>query len=183
GEQVPTGTYLDMAANLPLVDPKKVLSPVLMIRGIHDGNSTTEDLVDFFRQLPNGDRQFVILPHTAHSPGYSNNRHLLWYPTPNFLPGPAPAASCLANLASSSAARVRSAAGRLKQLDEIAGGVLQQDLRSARPAHDVVAELDAGGAQPGDLGRNIVHDEMNAVPPPRTRANAIRHPPSGPAPP
>jgi pimeloyl-ACP methyl ester carboxylesterase len=89
GDQVPTGTYLDMAANLPLVDPKKVMSPVLMIRGIHDGNSTTEDLVDFFQQLPNGDRQFVILPHTAHSPGYSNNRHLLWYATRNFLAAPA----------------------------------------------------------------------------------------------
>jgi pimeloyl-ACP methyl ester carboxylesterase len=93
GEEVPTGTYLDMAANLPLVDPKKVLAPVLMIRGIHDGNSTTEDLIDFFRQLPNGDRQFVILPHTAHSPGYSNNRHLLWYATRNFLAAPAAVAS------------------------------------------------------------------------------------------
>jgi pimeloyl-ACP methyl ester carboxylesterase len=88
GDQVPTGTYLDMAANLPLVDPKKVLSPVLMIRGVYDGNSTNEDLLDFFQQLPNGDRQFVILPHTAHSPGYSNNRHLLWYWTRNFLASP-----------------------------------------------------------------------------------------------
>jgi pimeloyl-ACP methyl ester carboxylesterase len=89
GDQIPTGTYLDMAANLPLVDPKKVLSPVLMIRGVHDGNSTTEDLIDFFQQLPNGERQFVILPHTAHSPGYGNNRHLLWYATRNFLGAPA----------------------------------------------------------------------------------------------
>jgi pimeloyl-ACP methyl ester carboxylesterase len=89
GDQVPTGTYLDMAANLPLVDPKKVLSPVLMIRGEYDGNSTVDDLIDFYRQLPNGDRQFVILPHTAHSPGYSNNRHLLWYATRNFLAAPA----------------------------------------------------------------------------------------------
>ena len=89
GDQVPTGTYLDMAANLPLVDPRKVLSPVLMIRGIHDGNSTNEDLLEFYQQLPNGDRQFVILPHTAHSPGYSNNRHLLWYATRNFLAAPA----------------------------------------------------------------------------------------------
>ena len=93
GDQVPTGTYLDMAANLPLVDPKKVLAPVLMLRGVHDGNSTTEDLLDFYQQLPNGDRQFVILPHTAHSPGYSNNRHLLWYATRNFLAAPQPVAS------------------------------------------------------------------------------------------
>ena len=77
GNTIPTGTYLDMAANLPLVDPKKVLSPVLMVRGEFDGNSTNEDLLDFYRQLPNGDRQFVILPNTAHSAGYSKNRHLL----------------------------------------------------------------------------------------------------------
>jgi pimeloyl-ACP methyl ester carboxylesterase len=93
GDQIPTGTYLDMAANLPLVDPKKVLSPVLMIRGEHDGNSTNEDLLEFYSQLPNGDRQFVILPHTAHSPGYSNNRHLLWYALRNFFAAPAPVAA------------------------------------------------------------------------------------------
>jgi pimeloyl-ACP methyl ester carboxylesterase len=89
GDQVPTGTYLDMAVNLPLVDPKKVLAPVLMLRGSHDGNSTNEDLLDFYAQLPNGDRQFVILPHTAHSLGYGNNRHLLWYAVKNFLQAPA----------------------------------------------------------------------------------------------
>src|SRR6185437_6429961 len=77
GDQVPTGTYLDMAANLPIVDPKKIASPVLMLRGEFDGNSTNDDLLDFFGQLPNGDRQFVILPQTAHSAGYSSNRHLL----------------------------------------------------------------------------------------------------------
>jgi alpha-beta hydrolase superfamily lysophospholipase len=88
GDTVPTGTYLDMAVNLPLVDPKKVTAPVLMIRGEHDGNSTNEDLLDFYTQLPNGDRQFAILPHTAHSIGYSNNRHLLWYAMRNFLAAP-----------------------------------------------------------------------------------------------
>src|SRR5262245_49247660 len=89
GDTIPSGTYLDMAVNLPLVDPKKVLSPVLMVRGVHDGNSTNEDLLDFYMQLPNGDRQFVILP-AAHSLGYSNNRHLLWYAVRNFLLAPAP---------------------------------------------------------------------------------------------
>jgi len=91
GDTIPTGTYLDMAANLPLVDPKKVLSPVLMLRGEHDGNSTNEDLLDFYRQLPNGDRQFVILPNTAHSAGYSKTRHLQWYAMRNFLAAPASA--------------------------------------------------------------------------------------------
>jgi pimeloyl-ACP methyl ester carboxylesterase len=92
GDSVPSGTYIDMAANLPLVDPAKVQSPVLMVRGEHDGNSTNDDLLDFFRQLPNGDRQFVILPQTAHSLGWSKNRHLLWYAVKNFLAAPSPAA-------------------------------------------------------------------------------------------
>ncbi len=89
GDTIPSGTYLDMAANLPLVDPTKVRPPVLMIRGEWDGNSSNDDLLDFFRELPNGDRQFAILPHVAHSAGYSKNRHLLWYAMKNFLAEPA----------------------------------------------------------------------------------------------
>jgi len=88
GDQVPTGTYLDMAVNLPLVDPKKVQAPTLMVRGEHDGNSTNEDLLDFYTQLPNGDRQYVILPHTAHSLGFARNRHLLFYAVRNSLAAP-----------------------------------------------------------------------------------------------
>lgn len=88
GDTIPSGTYLDMAANLPVVDPKNILSPVLMLRGEFDGNSSDDDLLDFYRQLPNGDRQFAILPHTAHSAGWGNNRHLLWYAIKNFLAAP-----------------------------------------------------------------------------------------------
>jgi pimeloyl-ACP methyl ester carboxylesterase len=93
GNEIPSGTYIDMAANMPIVDPTKVLSPVLMIRGEFDGNSTNEDLLDFYRQLPNGDRQFVILPRVAHSAGYSKNRHLMYYAMQNFLAAPAPVAT------------------------------------------------------------------------------------------
>ncbi len=52
GDQVPTGTYLDMTANLPVVDPTKVRSPVMLIRGEYDGIATVDDLVDFYKQLP-----------------------------------------------------------------------------------------------------------------------------------
>ena len=93
GDSVPSGTYVDMAVNLPLVDPAKVRSPVLMTRGEWDGNSTDDDLLEFFRRLPNGDRQYVILPNTAHSQAFSRNRQLLWYAMKNFLDAPAPVAS------------------------------------------------------------------------------------------
>ena len=93
GDSVPSGTYVDMAVNLPLVDPAKVLCPVLMTRGEWDGNSTDDDLLEFFRRLPNGDRQYVILPNTAHSQAFSRNRQLLRYAMKNFLDAPAPVAS------------------------------------------------------------------------------------------
>ncbi|MBZ5578172.1 MAG: alpha/beta fold hydrolase [Acidobacteriia bacterium] len=89
GDQVPTGTYLDMTANLPLVDPSKVLAPVLLVRGEYDGIATVDDLSAFYKLLPNGDRQFVILPGTAHSVVLSLNRKLFWHIMHAFLTMPA----------------------------------------------------------------------------------------------
>src|SRR5215831_6624256 len=55
-------------------------------------------------------------------------------------------------------------ASGLEQLDEVAGRVLDQDLLAARAGHDVVAERHAGGLQAVDLGRDVVDDEVDAVP-------------------
>ncbi|MFZ2007040.1 MAG: alpha/beta fold hydrolase, partial [Stellaceae bacterium] len=75
GDQVPTGTYLDMCANLPVVDPERVLCPTMLIRGEHDGIASEEDLLDFYARLPNPDRQFVVLPGAAHALVFGHNRH------------------------------------------------------------------------------------------------------------
>ena len=34
---VPTGTYVDMCANLPVCDPEKITVPTLIMRGQYDG--------------------------------------------------------------------------------------------------------------------------------------------------
>ena len=93
GDQVPTGTYLDMTANLPVVHPAKVLSPVLLVRGEYDGIATVADLEEFYNKLPNGDRQFIILPGTAHSVALAINRQLFWHVTRAFLTMPTPIAT------------------------------------------------------------------------------------------
>jgi pimeloyl-ACP methyl ester carboxylesterase len=90
GEEIPTGTYLDMTANLPVVHPDKVLAPVLLVRGEFDGIAAVADLEAFFNALPNGDRQFVILPGTAHSVTLAINRQLFWHVARGFLTMPAP---------------------------------------------------------------------------------------------
>jgi alpha-beta hydrolase superfamily lysophospholipase len=88
GDSVPTGTYLDMTANLPLVDPAKILSPVLLMKGEFDGIATVADLVDFFEKLPNGERQLVIVPGAAHSLAMSLNRAIMWHVMRGFLTMP-----------------------------------------------------------------------------------------------
>ncbi len=89
GDQVPTGTYLDMTSHLPIVEPTKVLAPVLLIRGEYDGIATMDDLSDFFKQLPNGDRQFVVVPGAAHSLAMARNRKPFWHAMHAFLTMPA----------------------------------------------------------------------------------------------
>ena len=89
GDQVPTDTYLDMTANLPVVDPAKVIAPVLLVRGEYDGIATVDDLSDFFKRLPSGDRQFVILPGMAHSVVLGVNRQHFWHAMQSFLTTPA----------------------------------------------------------------------------------------------
>jgi pimeloyl-ACP methyl ester carboxylesterase len=88
GDSVPTGTYLDMSANLPVVDPLKVHAPVMLVRGEYDGIATEDDLVSFFRKLPNRDRQLIVLPGMAHSVVLGLNRDQLWHTMHGFLSMP-----------------------------------------------------------------------------------------------
>ncbi|HVB58306.1 MAG TPA: alpha/beta hydrolase [Candidatus Acidoferrales bacterium] len=90
GDSVPTGTYLDMTANLPVVDPLKIQAPVLLAHGQYDGIATEEDLLDFYQKLPTPDRQLVILPGLAHSLTMGKNRALFWHVAHGFLTMPEP---------------------------------------------------------------------------------------------
>jgi pimeloyl-ACP methyl ester carboxylesterase len=93
GDQIPTGTYLDMTAKMPVVFPQTVQAPVLLVSGQYDGNATVADLEEFFNLLPNGDRQLVTIAGAAHSLTLATNRQLFWHVTRSFLTQPTPIAS------------------------------------------------------------------------------------------
>ncbi len=84
-DSVPTGTYLDMTTKLPLVDPAAITAPTMIIRGEHDGIATMEDLLEFFRRLPSGDKRFTVLPGLAHCTPLGLRRHLMWEAAAGFL--------------------------------------------------------------------------------------------------
>lgn len=85
GDTVPTGTYLDMCANLPVVDPEKITCPVMIVRGEHDGVATEEDLMAFFARLPNMDKQFAFFAGQAHVTPLGLNRARFWHAMEAFL--------------------------------------------------------------------------------------------------
>lgn len=89
GGTVPTGTYLDMCANLPLVDPLKIECPVMIIRGEFDGIASEDDLLLFFSALPNKDKQFAFLPGQAHATHLGLNRWRFFHLLRAFLTMPA----------------------------------------------------------------------------------------------
>jgi alpha-beta hydrolase superfamily lysophospholipase len=66
GNQVPNGTYLDMASKLPLVDPARLPMPVQILRAAADGNATDGELLDFFGKLPARDKQFAMIDGVSH---------------------------------------------------------------------------------------------------------------------
>ena len=89
-DSVPTGTYIDMSANLPLVDPAKIAVPTMIMRGEYDGIASLRDLVDFFVRLPNPDKHFAVMTGIAHSSLRSKNWAVSYHLLDSFFGQPAP---------------------------------------------------------------------------------------------
>jgi len=78
-DSIPNGTYVDMCANLPVVDPTQLAVPTLIMRGQWDGIAGFQDLLDFFERLPNPDKQFAVMPGIAHSSLHQKNWALVYH--------------------------------------------------------------------------------------------------------
>jgi pimeloyl-ACP methyl ester carboxylesterase len=77
-DSVPTGTYVDMCSKLPLVDPAKITVPTMVMRGQYDGIAGFDDLVEFFRRLPNPDKQFSVMAGISHA-SFQQKNYLMVY--------------------------------------------------------------------------------------------------------
>ena len=90
-DSVPTGTYVDMCSKLPLVDPAKLGVPTLIMRGQWDGIASIEDLMAFFRRLPNPDKQFCVMPGISHASFQQKNYLMVYHILHAFFTQPEPA--------------------------------------------------------------------------------------------
>ena len=89
-DSMPNGTYIDMCSRLPLVDPKKILCPTIILRGEYDGIASFDDLIKFYTALPNNDKQFSVMAGISHASFQQKNYQLVYYLLHNFLSQPEP---------------------------------------------------------------------------------------------
>jgi len=89
-DSVPTGTYVDMCSKLPLVDPARILAPTIVMRGEYDGIAGLDDLIEFFRRLPNPDKQFAVMAGISHASFQQKNYLTVYHILHAFFTQPEP---------------------------------------------------------------------------------------------
>jgi pimeloyl-ACP methyl ester carboxylesterase len=90
-DSVPTGTYVDMCSKLPLVDPAKLTVPTIIMRGEFDGIAGFDDLIEFFKRLPNADKQFAVMAGISHASFQQKNYRVVYHILHAFFSQPEPA--------------------------------------------------------------------------------------------
>ncbi|MEY4294379.1 MAG: hypothetical protein RLY82_67, partial [Pseudomonadota bacterium] len=75
---MPTGTYVDMCSKLPLIDPLKIQSSTLVLRGEYDGIASLDDLIKFYCLLPNMNKQFNVMRGISHA-SFQQKNYLMVY--------------------------------------------------------------------------------------------------------
>lgn len=89
-DSVPTGTYVDMCSKLPVVDPEKITVPTIIMRGQFDGIAGFDDLLEFFKRLPNPDKQFTVMSGISHASFQQINYLIAYHILHSFFTQPAP---------------------------------------------------------------------------------------------
>jgi pimeloyl-ACP methyl ester carboxylesterase len=90
-DSMPTGTYVDMCSKLPLLDPTRITAATIVMRGEYDGIASFDDLIEFFKKLPNADKQFAVMAGISHASFQQKNYRVVYHILQSFFSQPDPA--------------------------------------------------------------------------------------------
>ena len=71
-------------------DPTRIKAATLIMRGQWDGIASVEDLIEFFKLLPNPDKQFTVMAGISHASFQQKNYRLVYHILHGFFAQPAP---------------------------------------------------------------------------------------------
>jgi len=89
-DSMPNGTYIDMCSKLPVCDPTRITVPTAVLRGQFDGIAAEDDLIEFYKRLPNPDKQFIMLSGISHASFQQKNYKMVYAILHAFFTQPAP---------------------------------------------------------------------------------------------
>jgi len=90
-DSMPNGTYIDMCSKLPVNDPARITMPTVVLRGQYDGIAAFDDLIEFFKRLPNPDKQFSVLAGVSHASFQQKNYRMVYHILHAYFTQPVPA--------------------------------------------------------------------------------------------
>jgi pimeloyl-ACP methyl ester carboxylesterase len=83
-----TGPQLDMVTIMPMINPRLMPVPTMIIHGEYDDVADPEGLLPFFRQLPNLYKKYVIIPEAGHMMHLQKGHHLFQHEVVSFFKAP-----------------------------------------------------------------------------------------------
>jgi pimeloyl-ACP methyl ester carboxylesterase len=84
----PTGPQLDMVTIMPMLNPRLMPDPVMIIHGQYDDVADLDGLQPFFAQLPNPRKQYVVVPDAGHMMHLQKGHRLFQHDVIAFLSAP-----------------------------------------------------------------------------------------------
>jgi pimeloyl-ACP methyl ester carboxylesterase len=82
--RTPTGPQLDMVTIMPMVNPRLLPVPTMIIHGEHDDVADIEGLLPFFTQLPNPYKRYVVIPDAGHMMHLQKSHRLFQHEVASF---------------------------------------------------------------------------------------------------
>ncbi len=83
-----TGPQLDLCTILPIVNPKLIPVPTMIIHGQYDDVADLKGLLPFFAQLPNPYKRYVVVPDAGHMMMFQKGHVLFQHEVASFFKNP-----------------------------------------------------------------------------------------------
>src|SRR5262245_17167341 len=86
--KTPTGPQLDMVTIMPMLNPKLMPVPTMLIHGEYDDVADLDGLLPFFQQLPNAYKRYVVIPNAGHMMHLQGGHRLFQHEVVSFFKAP-----------------------------------------------------------------------------------------------
>jgi len=86
--QTPTGPQLDMVTLMPMLNPRLMPVPTMLIHGEYDDVADLDGLFPFFQQLPNPYKRYVVIPNVGHMMHLQGGHRLFQHEVVSFFKAP-----------------------------------------------------------------------------------------------